>query len=59
MDYSMNFELSMMQFFGDKAHHIASYARNESEVKSWLKKAIKKMMKDVLDIVLDFHYFPH
>ena len=46
-DYSMRFELTMKQFFGNKAYQIAGSAGNRSEVRRWLDKAVKKMMKDV------------
>ncbi len=46
-DYSMDFEHAMMQFFGDRAYHIASGFGNKRYMKDWLKKAARKMMKDV------------
>lgn len=50
LDYSMAFELAMMQFFGEKAHHIASYAGNKILTKKWLLKSVKRMMRNVDDI---------
>jgi hypothetical protein len=50
LDYSMHFEHTMMQFFGDKAYQIAGQASNLRSVREWLEKAVRKMMKDVIKI---------
>ena len=47
---SMEFEMAMMQFFGEKAHLIASYANNNQLRKKWLLKAVKIMLKKVDEI---------
>ena len=48
-DDSMEFELAMRQFFGDKAYQIAGLAGfgDNLSVKKWLLKAIKQIFKDV------------
>ena len=46
-DYSMGFEITMKQFFGAKADHIADHCRDDKEVKKWLSKVTKEMMKEV------------
>jgi len=50
IDHSMNFELAMRQFFGEKAYHIAGGYNNPKYVKQWLKKAIRKMKKDIMNL---------
>lgn len=50
INYSMAFEIAMMQFFGEKGHHIASHAGNETLTKKWLLKAIQRMMRNVDEI---------
>src|SRR5260221_8765893 len=47
VDYSMDFEFAMRQFFGDKAYSTASGAFSLKFVKPWLLRATRKMMKDV------------
>src|SRR3990170_108706 len=44
-NYSIPFEIAMMHFFGELAHHLAEKYKNKTEVKKWYKKAIKKMLK--------------
>ena len=48
MDDSLEFELAMRQFFGEKAYHIAGFAGfgDDLMVKKWFLKAIKKIFKD-------------
>ena len=48
IDYSMDFEVSMRQFFGNNAYHIADGAGNPKFAKKWLIKAVRRMQKDVI-----------
>lgn len=50
LDYSMDFELAMRQFFGDDAYQLAGAAHDEKYVKKWLLKAVRKMQKDVMKL---------
>ena len=50
LDFSMEFELSMRQFFGDEGYKLAGVEYSKDIVCKWLQKAIKKMMKDVMEI---------
>lgn len=49
-DYSMDFELSMRQFFGEQAYHIADQAYDPKYMKRWFIKSVRKMKKDVVKI---------
>ena len=45
--FELSFELSMCQFFGDKADGIAGEANNKKFRKQWLLKAMKAMLRRV------------
>lgn len=47
MDDSLKFEMSMRQFFGEKAERIAGQVSLSVEKKRWMRKVVKQMMKVV------------